>query len=627
MRNGYNGEILHVDLTEGRWWAEELDDRIYRTYLGGSALSSYFLLRDLMPGVDPLGPDNLLILMTSVINGLPLAGANRYSAAGKSPLTGGFGESEAGGYWGPELKRTGFDGIIVHGRVARPVYLFVHDGACEIRDASRYWGQLSGEVQDGLKDEIGDKRIRVLQTGVAGENRVRFAAMTNQLRHFHGRAGLGAVMGSKNLKAIVVRGRERLTVADDEVAQGVLQWFKETYDPEANRRHLIGTAGALRILEWNGILPTRNFRDGSFELADAISGETITSTILVNRGTCFACAIACKREVEVPERGVIAKYGGMEYETIAAIGSLCSVGDLAAIAEASQWLNRYVLDSISTGATIAFAMECYEHGILTRDEADGIELTWGNADAVIQMIHKIARREGIGDLLADGVKRAAARLGRGAERFAMHAKGQELPMHEPRGKPGVGIAYAMSPTGADHMEAPHDPFYESFGNFRHAFSGLGLLEPLDRMEVGPRMVRAFFYTQMVWSLYNCIGMCDFVGVPIGPLRLEKLRDYVNAVTGWDMSLFELMKVGERANTMARIFNLREGFTAADDTLPQRMFEPLQNGPLAGQAMDREEFARALRLYYQMAGWGEQGVPTSAKLAELGLAWLVEEQTE
>ncbi|HID87440.1 MAG TPA: aldehyde ferredoxin oxidoreductase [Anaerolineae bacterium] len=623
MRNGYNGRILHVDLTEGRWWAEELDDRIYRTHLGGGALSLYFLLRDLTPGVDPLGPDNLLIFMTSVINGLPLSGANRYSAAGKSPLTDGFGESEAGGYWGPELKQAGFDGIIVHGRAERPVYLFVHDGECEIRDASRYWGQLSGEVQDGLEDELGDRRIRVLQTGMAGERGVRFAAMTNQLRHFHGRTGLGAVMGSKNLKAIVVRGGERLTMADGEAAGRVLQWFREAYDPEADRFHLHGTAGGIPILNRDGILPTRNFRDGSFELADAISGETMSETILVNRGTCFACAVACKREVEVPERGVTPRYGGMEYETIAANGSLCGVGDLEAIAEASQWLNRYVLDSISTGAVIAFAMECYEHGILTRDEADGIELTWGNADAVIQMIHKIARREGIGDLLAEGVKRAAARLGRGAERFALHVKGQELPMHEPRGKPGLAIAYAVSPTGADHMEAPHDPAFESFGNFPHAFSQLGLLEPLDRMGLGPEKVRAFFYTQMVWSLYNSIGMCDFVGVPIGALTLERLRDYVNAVTGWDMSLFELMKVGERANTMARLFNLREGFTAADDTLPQRLFEPLQRGRLAGQALDREAFARALRLYYQMAGWDEEGVPTPAKLAELGLTWAAE----
>lgn len=620
MRNGYNGTILHVDLTESRWWVEEPDELIYRTYLGGSALSSYFLLRDLKPGVDPLGLDNLLIFMTSVINGLPLSGANRYSAAGKSALTGGFGESEAGGYWGPELKMSGFDGIVVRGRAAHPVYLFVHDGQCEIRDARRYWGQLSGEVQDGLIEELGDKRIRVLQVGVAGENGVRFAAITNQLRHFHGRAGLGAVMGSKNLKAIVTRGRERVTTADKDVARSILQWFRDAYDREADQLHRHGTAGGLPSLNLDGTLPTHNFQDGFFGMAHDINGQTMSKTILTNRGTCYACAVACKREVEIPERDVLPKYGGPEYETIAANGSLCGVGDLNVIAEASQWINRYVLDSISTGATVAFAMECYEKGILTRRDTDGIDLTWGNSDALIQMIHKIAHREGIGDLLADGVKRAAARLGRGAEQFALHVKGQELPMHEPRGKYGVALAYAISPTGADHKEAPHDPGYEGFGNFEHEFSQLGLLEPVDRMDFGPQKVRAFFYTQMVWSLYNCVGMCTFVGVPTGALALNRLRDYVNAATGWDMSLFEMLKVGERANMMARLFNQREGFTAADDTLPARLFEPLRNGPLAGRALNREEFRRALQLYYQMVGWDDRGVPTAGKLAELGLNW-------
>ena len=623
MRNGYNGKILHVDLTASRSWVEEPAELIYRAYLGGSALSSYFLLRDLKPGVDPLGPDNLLIFMTSVINGLPLSGANRYSAAGKSPLTGGFGEAEAGGYWGPELKMAGFDGVIIHGRAARPVYLFVHDGQCEIRDAGRYWGQLSGEVQEGLETELGDKRICVLQTGVAGENGVRFAAIVNQLRHFHGRAGLGAVMASKNLKAVVVRGRERVTPADQPAAKAVLQWFKEAYDPEGDTFHLHGTPGGIPSLNSDGILPTHNFRDGAFEHARAISGQTMSNTILTRRGTCFSCLVACKREVSVPEREVLPKYGGMEYETIAANGSLCGVGDLAAIAEASQWLNRYVLDSISAGVAIAFAMECYEHGLISRADADGLDLSWGNAEAVIQLIHKIARREGIGNLLADGVKRAAAQLGRGSERFALHVKGQELPMHEPRGKRSLALAYALSPTGADHMESPHDPTFEGFGHPPHAFSRLGLLEAVDRLDLGPQKVRAYYYTRTAWDLYNCVGMCDFVGVPIGALTLERLCDYVNAATGWDMSLFELLKVGERAHTMARLFNLREGFGVADDTLPDRMFEPLQSGALTGKALDRDEFRRARQLYYQMAGWDETGTPIPGKLAELGLTWAIQ----
>jgi aldehyde:ferredoxin oxidoreductase len=288
------------------------------------------------------------------------------------------------------------------------------------------------------------------------------------------------------------------------------------------------------------------------------------------------------------------------------------------VAEASQWVNRYVLDGISTGVSIAFAMECYENGILTKEDTDGIELTWGNADAMLAMIHKIAKREGLGDILADGVKRAAARIGRGSERFALHVKGQELPMHEPRGKVGLSLAYAVSPTGADHMEAIHDPAYEGLGVLDNGLSEVGLHEPLDRMTLDAAKVRAFFYTQTIWSLYNSVGMCDFVGIPIGALKLHALADYVSAATGWDMTLWELLKVGERANTMSRLFNLREGFSMADDQLPQRMFEPLQNGKLKGIGLDPEAFDHALRLYYQMAGWSADGVPGEAKLAELGL---------
>lgn len=619
MSQSYNGKILHVDLTEGKSWVEELDEQIYRRYLGGGALATYFMLRDMKPGVDPLGPENPLIFMTSVINGLPLSGANRYTAAAKSPLSGGFGEAEAGGYWGPELKRTGFDGVIVHGQSETPVYLYLSDGECEIRDASAYWGKLAGDVQDALEEELGS-RICVLQTGIGGENGVLYSAITNQLRHFHGRAGLGAVMGSKKLKAIVTQGKQRVAPEDRDGAIGVLKWFRENYDKENDGMHLYGTAGGVGGLDADGILPTNNFRNGSFADAKAISGQTMADTILVNRGTCFSCTVACKREVEVPERGVTAKYGGMEYEIIGALGSLCGVGDMGAIAEGSQWVNNYVLDGISTGVSIAFAMECYENGILTKEDTDGIELTWGSAEAMLALIHKIAKREGIGDILADGVKRAAERIGKGSEKFALHVKGQELPMHEPRGKTSLSLAYAVSPTGADHMESIHDPAFEGLGVLDNGLGEVGLIEPVDRSDLGPKKVQTFFYAQAIWSLYNSVGMCDFVGIPIGSLKLKALRDYVNSATGWDMSMWELMKVGERANTMSRLFNLREGFSAADDELPERMYEPLQNGKLEGVALDRQEVADALELYYNMAGWGNNGVPTKAKLAELDLLW-------
>ena len=621
MNTAYVGKILHVDLSESRSWIEEPPDSVYRTYMGGSALGSYFLLRDLKPGTDPLGPDNLFMVMTGVLCGLPLDGTSRYSVLGKSPLTGGFGESEAGGYWGPELKRAGLDGIIVHGKAVEPVYLLVADGGCEIRSASKIWGALSGEVEDELVRELGDKNLRILQTGVAGENGVLYAGLTNNLKHFHGRTGLGAVMASKNLKAIVAKGNAKPVMHDAEAGAAVRQWLRDNFDRSTDNMHLYGTARAVLANDAAGMLPTRNFKKGSFENAEPISGETMADTILTKRGTCLGCGRLCKREVEVPERDVSPRYGGPEYETIGSLGSMCEVSDLAAVAEAGQWCNRYVMDTISAGVTIAFAMECYENGIITKEDTDGIELEWGNGDAVIAMIHKIAKREGIGDILADGVKKAAERLGKGSEQYALHVKGQEVPMHEPRGKASLALHYALSPTGADHLEADHDVGYLALDNPEGPQQVLGLFENLELHDLGPKKVRAFFYSQSIFNFYNCVGLCDFIGTTFGHLPPDMLRDFLQAATGWRTSIFEMQKVGERANTMARIFNLREGFTTADDTLPPRLFEPLENGANEGRAMSRDELSEALSIYYEMAGWGDDGVPTKGKLADLSLEWL------
>jgi len=619
MASGITAKLLHVDLSTRQTRTEEVPETVLRKHLGGGALAAHILLRDMPAGVDPLGPDNVLVFMTSVINGLSLSGTNRYTAAAKSPLTGGYGESEAGGWWGPELRAAGWDGVVIRGQSPTPVYLWIKDDTVEFRDATPYWGQLSGEVQDGIERELGDKRVRVLQTGVSGERGVRFAAIVNQLKHFHGRCGLGAVMGAKRLKAIAVRGSKPPAASDKDGAKKQLTGFKERYNRATDRFHQLGSASGVLALEASGILPTRNFRDGSFEHAKAISGQMMRDTILTDRGTCYACAVACKREVEVKELGVTPKYGGPEYESLAASGSLCGVGDLKKLALINQLYAQYVLDSISAGAVIAFAMECYEHGIITKEMTGGIDLTWGNADAVVEMVHRIGRREGIGELLGEGVKRAAAKLGKGAERFALHVKGQELPMHDPRGKKGLSLAYALSPTGADHMEAPHDPLYAGFHPQGHPMGVLGLIEPLDPLHLDARKVRAFYETQKVWSAYNSVGMCDFVGAPLNALELQPMVDYVNAVTGWNMSLYELMKVGERNNTLARLFNVREGFTPEDDILPQRLHEGLGNGALKGERVDPDEFFAARRTYYEMAGWDPQtGRPTTAKLAELGV---------
>lgn len=623
MGKGYNGKILRVDLSKRQVWTEEPGELIYRTYLGGAGLAAYYLLKELTKGVDPLSPDNMLVLTCSVITGTLVPGASRFTAAAKSPLTDGYGESEAGGWWGPELKRAGYDGIIIKGKASEPVYLWIHDEEVEVRDANNLWGMITGDSQKAIREELGDDRARILQIGPGGEKLVRFACMVNELRHFNGRTGMGAVMGSKNLKAIAVRGSGRLEVADETGIREVLKWLKENYQWKPGDMHDMGTSRITQGLSEAGILPTHNFRDGSFDKAADIGGQRMKETILARRGTCFACSVTCKREVEITEGQyrVSREYGGPEYETVASLGSLCDIGDLAAISKGNELCNKYTLDTISTGAAIAFAMECYEDGILTIGDT-GIELEFGNADAMVKMVEMIGKREGLGDILAEGVMRAAEKIGKGAAKYALHVKGLELPMHEPRGKRSLALAYSLSPTGADHMESPHDVFFELFNpEGKHPMALLGLLEPLDMLDTGPKKVRAFYYTKLLWDLYNCIGICDFVGVPIGPLPVNQLIKHVKAVTGWDTSLWELLKAGERSNIMMRVFNFREGFTSKDDTLPDRMFQELQNGPLKGEKIAKEDFEKMKALYYQMAGWDENGCPTEAKLAELGLEWV------
>ncbi len=630
MGNGWNGKILRVNLSESKIETQELPEVFYRTYLGGSAFSIYHLLKELPRGTDPLGPENVLIFACSIITGSMLPGATRFTTAAKSPLTGAFGEAEAGGYWGPELKKAGYDAVIVKGKSPKPVYLWIHDGQVEIRDAGRVWGKDSGEAQDLIRAELGDEarrsatgRVRIAQTGPGGEKLVRFANITNDLKHFNGRTGMGAVMGSKNLRAIAVRGTGKVSVADEEGLRNVIRWLRDNWKHQPGDLHDLGTPRLVRLLNADGILPTRNFKSGEFDKAMEISGERMKETILKGRGTCYACPVACKREVEVPGK-VLRRYGGPEYETLAALGSCCGVSDLEAVSLGNQICGQYCIDTISTGACIAFAMECYENGILTKEDTGGLDLRFGNADAMLQLTAMIARREGLGDILAEGVKRAAEKIGRGAEKFAFHIKGQELPMHEPRGKRGNALSFATSPTGADHVESPHDVMFTNLDpGGKHPFAMYGLLEPLKQLDMSPKKVRAFFCGQLTWSIYNSLGMCNFAGVPLGPLPLDQLVRGVRAVTGWNMTLFEMTKVAERANAMARIFNFREGFTKADDRLPSRLHEPLAGGPLKGVAIDKAQFQAFMEMYYEAMGWNPQtGYPTKGKLAELGLDWLI-----
>jgi len=622
MPNGYSGKILRVDLNSESIRVEEPPVNLYCRYLGGGTLALHYLLNELKPKSDPLGPENILVFAGSVISGTPATGLSRFSVAAKSPLTGAFGEAEGGGWWIPELKFAGYDAIAITGRAQRPVYLWIHEGVAEIRDARHLWGKFSKETEKEIRKELGDERIRIASIGPAGEKLVRFACILNDLKHANGRTGLGAVMGSKNLKAIAVRGKKKVDVADEESVKRLTKWVKDTYEEPYFSLGNLGTARITGILSEQGILPTLNFREGSFEGAEAISGETMSKTILVRRGTCYGCFVRCKREVQVTEPySVDPSYGGPEYETVAAFGSTCGIDDLKAISYANQLCNAYGLDTISTGGLISFAMECYEKGILKKGDTGGMDLRSGNVEAMIRMVEMIGKREGLGDVLADGISSAVEKLGKGADRFAMHVKGMPLPFHEPRGKTGVGLGYAVSPTGPDHMEMPHDTFWSTEAGIA-LLRPLGIIEPVDVFDLGPKKVRLFVYLQQYLDPLNSLGICMFTAKPFGPHTINEIVDYVKAVTGWQTSLFDLLKVGERHVNMARIFNLREGFTSREDTLPDRLFNPMEGGTLKGRKIDKEQFSKAIETYYQMMGWDpETGVPRKEKLAELDLDWL------
>ncbi len=639
MPYGYTGKILRVDLTNRKTEIETQDDAFYRAYMGGRGMVAYYLLKELPRGIDAFDPRNLLIFAAGPLTGAAFSGQGRNGAGAKSPLTDGFGNAEGGGYWGAELKRAGLDGIVVTGRADQPTYLWIHDGACEFRDAAHLWGKTTGETEDAMRAELNDPSarsgaIRTALIGPAGENRVRFAAIVNDRSHFIGRSGLGAVMGSKNLKGIAVRapqGKPLMEVANPAGVQALSKWMGANLDKVAGL-HEHGTAGFLRFLSKSGGLPTYNFRLGHFDANEKITGQTMTATILTKRETCYACAVRCKRVVEVkddpnvgatlsgrpPRPYIDPLYGGPEYETMSALGSNGGVDDLIAVAKANELGAAYGFDTISMGATIAFAMECFENELLSPQELDGVELRFGNARAMLEMVHKIARREGFGNVLAEGAARAAKIVGRGAEEYAMHVHGQEVPMHEPRLKAALGVGYAVSPTGADHMHNLHDTGYtkenEGLKNLRTLEPDL---RPLPANDLSADKMRLLIANANWAHVLDSAVMCHFL-----PYTPQQLSDVLNAATGWEMTPREYHQIGARAATIARALNLREGWRAAEDTLPKRFFQAFESGPLAGQEYSQEKFAAATREYYRQMGWDERGVPTLERLRELGVEEVV-----
>ena len=627
MPFGYNGKILHVDLGSGSWMVDIPPEDWYRRYMGGSNFASYFLLNEVTPQTDPLGPDNPLILAGSVVTGAPLSGYSRYTAAARSPLTGAFGESEAGGYWGPELKFAGFDAVVIRGRSPRPVYLWINDGNVEIRDAAAHWGKNNWQTQEGVKAELGRKWAKVLSIGPAGENLVLTANIMNNLEHANGRCGLGAVMGSKNLKAVAVEGSAKPEFADPDKVREIARWHNariKVHPPNIILRNQ-GTSYLVRALNDAGMLPTRNFKHGVFGGFEGITWDAYEK-IFHSSHTCYACTVRCKRRVEADGPYPLNKnWGGPEFEAIGAMGSLTCVDNIAAVARANQLCNLLGLDVIAAGCAVAFAMECFENAVLTKADFDGRDMSFGNAEGMLWLIEQIAHRRGIGDTLALGVKKAAEIIGGGAEKYAFHIKGSELPLHDGRGKTGMALGYAVSSTGADHIETPHDVAFTGEGIAK--LYPLGFLEPIEPAVTDAAKTRFFVTGQKAWGINNVLGLCNFASVPIGAMTFEKLVEAVRAITGWDTSLYEIALASERSMTLSRMFNVRMGLDAADDKLIRRWHQPMPEGPLKGKCITEQELSEALELYYAMMGWDEKGRPTKAKLIELGLDWLAGEAAQ
>ncbi len=622
--------ILHVDLTEGRLEVETPPEAFYRTYFGGSAMGLYYILKTTRPGVEAFSPENVMTMMVSVLTGAPISGQSRLCVNARSPLVDGIGDSQAGGFFPAEMRFAGFDGLVIRGRSAKPVYLWLHDGQAELRPAEHLWGKTTSQVDDMLKAELGDDKIEIAQCGPAGERLVRLASIINMGNRANGRTGMGAVMASKNLKAVAVRGTsKRLPWHDPKKLNELAKWGAAEVEANADVLGLqkYGTASVVVFQNSIGSLPTFNYNAGQFDGFEAISGERMADTILKDNDTCYACTVRCKRVVETEFRGrpVERRFGGPEYETISTFGSYCGVDDLSAISLANKLCDDYGLDTIGTGATIAWAMECYEKGLLTEQEI-GFPAPFGDAEAMVRLTESIALRQGIGDILAEGSRRAADRLGRGHE-LLITVKGAEAPAHMPQAKRSLALIYAVNPFGADHQSSEHDPMIEDGAAdlYMNRLARMGFDHTLPQYSLGPEKVRFALKSQHFYSFLDTAALCQFVWGPAWTLYgPDETVELVRAATGWeDFTLEELLEIGERRLNLLRAFNAREGIDARADRLPQKFFQPLSGtGPTAGIALNEQECENARQEYYRLAGWdASSGNPTRETLTRLGLDWL------
>jgi aldehyde:ferredoxin oxidoreductase len=620
--SGYNGKILHIDLSSKKIEIETPNSTFYRTYIGGSLLGTYYVYKETPPKIDALSPENVLVFAPSVITGAAVAGLSRFNVTAKSPLTGAIGDAQCGGGWGPMLKNAGFDAIVIKGKADSPVFIMIEQDKVEIRDANKIWGLETGDAEEILKTDLG-KRFEIVQIGPAGEDLVRFACITGGLSHYAGRTGMGAVMGSKNLKAIAVLGKRSYSYADEEAVKNYgkkgLENLKNSQFYQDFQKH--GTPLVVEVNNKKGNIVTRNYRSGHFENVENIFSDKYGEKILKKNDTCWACPVRCKRVVEQTEPYQIdSRYGGPEFESIVMLGPNLGIDDISFIGKANEVCNKFGLDTISTGGMISFAMECLETGIISKADLDGIELKFDSTFGVLEMIEKIATRTGVGDLLADGPQIVIEKWGKDSAKYAMHSKNQLFPAHMPRIKKGLGLIYAVNPFGADHMSCEHDWIATEDADVAR---GLGITEFTGHDDLDIIKVKAMMQSQFYFGLMDTLTVCAFVWGPGCLFEYKDIVDLVNQITGWNTTLYELMKIGERRVNLMKAYNIREGLTREDDKIPARLNEALPEGLGKGKKIDAANFDQAITDYYTLMGWDPStGEPSEGKLTDIGLGWLI-----
>jgi aldehyde:ferredoxin oxidoreductase len=615
LSNAYMGKILDIDLSTGRLQEESLNMDWARQFLGGAGLATRYLY-DLIPaGIDPLGSDNILIMMSGPLTGTASASASRYSVVAKSPQTGIWGHANSGGDFGPMLKRAGYDGIIFRGVSPSPVYLKINDGQAELCQASELWGKEVPQTESLIKDIVGPA-VTIASIGPAGENLVRYAAIMNNTHRAAGRCGMGAVMGSKKLKAVVCGGKQRIHLSDrdsfNEAAKRQIALMDESlmkigFDT-------FGTNMLADMVNVRGGYPTHNWKQSMFEDIEEVNAQAMTDKILVEGVNCFACPVTCGRGTEIRTGKWKGHSGeGPEYETTNTLGAMCGISDLNAIAMANYRCNELGLDTISTGATIAFAMECFEKGILTEEQSGGISLEFGDADVVVQLIDHIAHREGLGDLLAEGTLRMSRQLGGGSEHFAMQVKGLELPAYDPRAAKITGLGYVTANRGGDHITG----YIQGPTFIDIPFLVVEESNIRDPFQANPEEVKVLVDMENALTVFDALGGCKFMGVL---LDAQEMVDLISSATGWDFSVEEFRQVGERTYNLMRMFCAREGLDRNSDVLPGRLTdEPLPSGPAEGMVIDNDTLETLKNAYYVLRGWdAERAIPTAETMDHLGL---------